>query len=74
MSSDPDFIQRNGAWLLSVIGLLTTCLSGCLVYMLKSRCTKIKCCGFECERDVVQIDARSANVETLQARDVELVE
>ena len=49
-------------------------MTGCLVYMLKSRCTKIKCCGVECERDVIAIDARSANLDTIQARDVELVE
>ena len=36
-------------------------LSGLCVCMLKSRCTKIKCCGFEVDRDV--IPARDVNVE-----------
>lgn len=36
-------------------------LSGLCVCMLKSRCTKIKCCGFEVDRDV--IPARDLSVE-----------
>ena len=56
-SSDPDFIQRNGAWLLSMLGILATCMSGLMVYMLKSRCRRIRCCGVDCERDVLDLNA-----------------
>lgn len=52
---DPDFVERNGAWLLSVFGVASACLSGLLVYFLKSRCSHIKCCGFECTRDVLDL-------------------
>ncbi len=52
---DPDFIERNGAWLLSVFGIISACISGMLVYFLKSRCRTIKCCGMECERDVLDL-------------------
>ena len=53
---DPDFIERNGAWLLSVIGVLATCASGMLAYFLRSRCRRIRCCGVECERDVLNLE------------------
>lgn len=53
---DGDFIERNGAWLITVIGLVMTCISGVLVYFLKSRCRSIKCCGMECERDVIDLE------------------
>jgi hypothetical protein len=54
-SYEPDFIERNGAWVLTIVGMFITCLSGVLVYFLKSRCTTIKCCGFECQRDVLDL-------------------
>ena len=53
---NPDFIERNGAWVLSMVGVLSACCSGLMVYMLKSRCTKIRLCGIECERDVLAMD------------------
>lgn len=62
MSYEPDFIERNGTWILSMVGVVGACASGILVYMLKSRCTKIKCCGVECDRDV--IDLTAADVES----------
>ena len=59
---EPDFIERNGTWLLSMIGVIGACAAGLCVYMIKSRCTKIKCCGSECERDVLALDP--AEIET----------
>ena len=53
---EPDFIERNGAWLLSLVGIIVTCFSGLLAYMLKSRCSAIKCCGCECQRDVLDLE------------------
>lgn len=41
---EPDFIERNGTWLLSVFGILGSCLTGMTVYFLKSRCSNIKIC------------------------------
>lgn len=55
---EPDFIERNGAWLLSMFGILTACVGGMMAYMIRSRCTKIRCCGFECDRDVIKMTAR----------------
>ena len=52
----PDFIERNGAWLLTVIGMVITCLMSTLVYFLKSRCSLIRVCGCECQRSVVDLE------------------
>lgn len=53
---DPDFIERNGTWLLSLVGIVVTCFSGLLAYFLKSRCQTIKCWGCECQRDVLNLE------------------
>lgn len=53
---EPDFIERNGTWLLSLVGIVVTCFSGMLAYFLKSRCQTIKCWGMECQRDVLNLE------------------
>ena len=60
---DPDFIQRNGVWLLTLMGLLAACLGGVLTCVLKSRCRTINACGMRCDRDVVKMTAQAANVQ-----------
>jgi hypothetical protein len=40
-------------FLLSAGAMLMGVAAGCLSCVLKSRCQKIKCCGIECERDVI---------------------
>ena len=62
--AEPDFIQRNGSWILSVCTLVSSCFAGMLVYALKSRCTRIRCCGAECERNVLDLDPSQVTVET----------
>ena len=61
-SYQPDFIERNGTWVLSVLGVCVSCLGAVLSYMLKSRCTKLKCCGFEIERDVLELGEVNSSV------------
>lgn len=55
----PDFLERNGTWVLTVVGMLVTCWGGVLTYFLKSRCSKITCCGMECIRDVPPVDTQA---------------
>jgi len=63
MDYSPDFIERNGTWVLSMFGAATACVSSLLVYCLKSRCTKIKCCGCELARDTIELRAARADLE-----------
>ena len=61
---EPDFIERNGTWLLTVLGVVSSCFAGLLVYALKSRCTRIKLCGAECDRDVIALEPSQVSVVT----------
>ncbi len=47
----PDFIERNGAWLLTMIGIVGGGMGAVLTYFLKSRCTYIDVCCVKCRRD-----------------------
>lgn len=53
----PDFIERNGTWVLSVIASVLTFSTAIFTYCLKSRCTKISCCCISCERQVVKLNS-----------------
>ncbi len=48
-----DFIQKNSAFLLSIVGILGVCGSAILRFILKSRCEEIKCCFCYIKRDVI---------------------
>ena len=63
---EADFLERNGAWLLTVIAGLTGCFGMLLTYFLKSRCRKIQCCGSECARDV--IDLKNSDIEITSSK------
>ena len=45
-----EFIDKNDTFILTFFGLFSSCVAGCLVYLLKSRCTRIKCGCVACER------------------------
>ena len=50
MCDATEFVSTNSAFILTFTGILGSCCTATLVYILKSRCTAIKCCGFSCER------------------------
>lgn len=43
----------TGAELVALIAVIGTSLSGCLTTLFHSRCSKIKMCGMECDREVI---------------------
>ena len=47
VKDNPDFIERNGAWLLSVIASSSALFGYLLSYLLKSRCKKNRLLGLE---------------------------
>jgi len=61
----PDFIMRNGGWLITVIGLFSACVGAVLTYFLKSRCSEVKCLGLYCKRQPVVLAPDDVEV-TLQ--------
>jgi hypothetical protein len=58
----PDFIQKNGAWLITIIGLVSACGGLVFTYFLKSRCSEIKCFGLSCKRQVLDLAANEIEI------------
>ena len=58
----PDFLDKHGAWVLTIVGVATGCVGTLLAYFLKSRCKKIKLCGLECDREVVALEPQNVEV------------
>ena len=48
-----DFIQKNGAFLLTVIASISAAMGVCFSYFLKSRCTRLQFGCLSCDRDVL---------------------
>ena len=63
---DDDFVSKNGAWLLTVIGLFSACVGGVFTYFLRSRCRKLKFGCLECDRDVLDLKSSDAIITTEQ--------
>lgn len=52
---ETDFLEKHGAWVLTVVGLGAACIGTVLTYFLKSRCSHIECCGLKLDREVVSV-------------------
>ena len=60
----PDFIERNGTWLITVLGVLIGCVGTVLTYVLKSRCKNIRGLGLSCDREVPEVvDVKELKIE-----------
>lgn len=46
-------LPLSEGFLLTVFGMFIGCFSGALACILKSRCTRISCCGVSIERNVI---------------------
>lgn len=58
----PDFLQRNGSWLLSIIAAFSASLGAVLTYLLRSRCRHIRIGCLECDRTPVVLEPTSAEI------------
>ena len=56
-----EFVSENQAFLVTAAGVFFSALGACGMCILKSRCTRIACCGLEITRDV--IPARELHLE-----------
>ena len=59
----PSFIEKNSAFLLTVLGMVGGVVASMLTFCVKSRCTTIKCWGMECVRDVIKLDTADVKIE-----------
>ncbi len=62
----PDFIQKHGAWLLTVIASFSAAMGVCFTYFLKSRCRHIKTPCISCDRDVIVLEPDQIKVTTTE--------
>ena len=56
--NSPDFLEKNGTILVTMIGMFTACISGVAVYFLKSRCSEIRVCWgcIKCIREPLPVN------------------
>ena len=64
MSESDSYLNGSEQFLLisGAIGAASACLAMILQCVLRSRCSTIKCCGVECQRQVIDISAADAVV------------
>ena len=48
-----EFVSKNSTFILTFSALISSCVGGCLLCLLKSRCTRIKFGCLSCERNVI---------------------
>ena len=61
--SPPSWLEKHEGWTITMVGLASGFLGVLLTYFLKSRCTKIKCCGLGCDREPLPAEAVEATAE-----------
>ena len=63
-SSDTDSLSGSEQFMLISGGIAAAgaCLGMILQFVLKSRCTSIRCCGIMCERSVVDLQANDLEI------------
>ena len=73
--SEPDFIERNGTWVLSIAAMCFSCIGGVFAYALKSRCVRVQCCCISCDRQPLPADvvAQVTNSDPVSMTGVETV-
>ena len=62
--SDPWWKEFGQAFWITIAGVLTGCMGVLVKAGLKSKCTSLKFCGFECQRDVrAELELEEFNAE-----------
>ena len=65
MSEESISLPVSEGFLLSAGAMLVGIIAGCLSCILKSRCSTIKCCGLELQREVIPAtELNSVNIST----------
>ena len=59
---DPDWLEKHSTFVLTATGALSGLIGVVFAYFLKSRCTKVSCLCFKCERTPLAIDPTNVEV------------
>ena len=60
IKGEQDWLEKHGAWALTVVGLAAGCIGGVLTYFLRSRCKKLKFGCTECKGDNVAFGTKES--------------
>jgi hypothetical protein len=60
--SPASFLEKNGTFVLTLVGIISTGIGIVLTYFLKSRCTEIKCFGLFCKRQPLELDVSDVEI------------
>jgi len=60
---DPSFLEKHEAFILTIVGVASGTLGLLLSTCLKSRCKKIKGCGIDCDRHVVDLTPEQVQIQ-----------
>jgi len=52
-----DFVSANSTFLLSAMAMALSAVGLFFTFLLRSRCERLRCCGMECDRQVLSEDA-----------------
>jgi len=58
-----DFIERHSGFILTFAGAISVSVGMVLTYFLKSRCSRVKCCCIELDRNVVELDSTQIEIQ-----------
>ena len=61
---EADWLQKHESFVLTITATMSAALGVVFSYFLKSRCTKIRFCGFSCDRTPVSLEATDLEVTT----------
>jgi len=60
--SPASFLEKNGTFVLTLFGIVSTGIGIVLTYFLKSRCVEIKCWGIFCKRQPLELDVSDIEI------------
>jgi len=60
--SPASFLEKNGTFVLTLVGIVSTGLGVVLTYFIKSRCTEIKCFGLFCKRQPIELSGDDVEI------------
>lgn len=66
---DPTWLEKHESFILTITASASALVGVLLAYCIKSRCTKIKCCGVELDRDPVNFNLNeNVNVQSVNVQ------
>ena len=63
-----DWGSENTEFIILVLGMLGIAFGGLATFLLKSRCSRLRCCCIECERNTIDLTASTAHIDQRSTR------